>query len=309
MLSFFKLIRLPNLLVVAALQWLFYRLLTNLFAAAGVITALSVYEQWALIIATVSVALAGYLYNDMADAAIDRYNGDVHHLAGSGISMRLAGWLAYLFVLLGFLLSLWLAFSQGKKYLLWLFPLAAGLLLVYSRYIKPYPLSGNLLVAFLCAAVGGLVLLAESSAISRLAALNYAAWQQLWRITGLFVAYAFWVTLAREVVKDAEDRQGDARFGRRTLVIAYGLTAARWLVLCSNALVFILLLWPLAAQWTPFTDVWASMLSGLIAAVLLLVTAGLYRAQKTTDFRWLSHLYKLLMLLGLAWFWLLQETI
>lgn len=309
MLSFFKLIRFPNLLVVAALQGLFYKLLSGLFATANIATSLSIQEQRALIIATVFVTLAGYLYNDMADAAIDRYNNDVHHLAGSGISMRLAGWLAYLFVLLGFLLSLGLAFSQEKKYLLWLFPLSAGLLLLYSRYIKPYPLSGNLLVAFLCAAVGGLVLLAESTSISLLATVDHTAWQQLWRISGLFVAYAFWVTLAREIVKDAEDREGDARFGRRTLVIAYGLTASKWLVLCSNAVVFGLLLWPLAVQWTPFTDVWTSMLSGLIATLLLLGTIGLYRAENRIDFRRLSHLYKLLMLLGLGWFWLLQQAI
>jgi 4-hydroxybenzoate polyprenyltransferase len=309
MLSFFKLIRLPNLLVVAALQWLFYRLLNSFFVTANIATALSVHEQWALIAATVSVTLAGYVYNDMADAGIDRYNGDVHHLVGSAISRRLASWLAFLFVLLGFLLSLLLAFSQGKKYLLWLFPLSAGLLLVYSRYIKPYPLSGNLLVAFLCAAVGGLVLLAESSGIASLFMLDFKGWQQLWRISGLFVTYAFGITLAREVIKDVEDREGDARFGRRTLVIAYGLYAAKKLVLFCNILVVFLLLLPLALQWVPFTDLQAGILSCVITALLLLGTWALFRAKEATDFRWLSHLYKLLMLLGLGWLCLLQLVV
>lgn len=305
MLSFFKLIRLPNLLVVATLQWLFFRLLQKSFVTVNIATALSIYEQWALIIATVSVTLAGYVYNDMADAAIDRHNGDGHHLAGLGISKRLAAWLAFLFVLLGFLLSLSLALSQGKKYLLWLFPLSAGLLLVYSRYIKPYPLSGNLLVAFLCAAVGGLVLLAESSGISSLYTQDYGGWQQLWRISGLFLAYALGITLAREVVKDVEDREGDARFGRRTLVIAYGLHVAKKFVLFCNVLVVFLLLLPLALQWVPFANLQAGMLSCVITVLLLLATRALLRAKEATDFRWLSHLYKLLMLLGLVWFWLL----
>ncbi len=309
MLSFFKLVRLPNLLVVAALQWLFYRLLNGLFVASGIPLSLSGQEQWALIIATVSVTLAGYVYNDMADTAIDRYNEDEHHLAGAGISMGLAGWLAFLFVLLGFLLSLGLAFSQGKKYLLWLFPLSAGLLLLYSRYIKPYPLSGNLLVAFLCAAVGGLVLLAESAGIARLSVLDHAGWQQLWRISGLFMAYAFWITLAREVIKDAEDRQGDARFGRRTLVIAFGLEAAKWFVLGCNMLVVLLVLWPLGMRWIPFTDLPASIFSWLISILLLFGSVALYGAKQRADFRWLSHLYKLLMLLGLGWFWLLQRVL
>lgn len=85
-----------------------------------------------------------------------------------------------------------------------------GLTAFYSAFLKAVPVAGNAVVSLVAASPFILGGLSQSSAASALVP------------TGL----AFLVHLAREAVKDAEDVEGDAVSGLRTLAVARGPGAA-----------------------------------------------------------------------------------
>lgn len=93
---------------------------------------------------------------------------------------------------------------------------ACLLLVIYSRYLKGIPLVGNAAVALTAA----MAFVYGGAAVNGIGAALWAAW------------LAFLFHLGREIIKDMEDREGDAAAGARTLPVHFGLTAARlWITL------------------------------------------------------------------------------
>ena len=87
---------------------------------------------------------------------------------------------------------------------------SAAVLWAYSAWLKRLPFVGNLAVAV----VLGLALLYGGLAVGG------------WWGAAVGAAFAFWTTLAREVVKDVEDVAGDQLGGARTLATTAGPRAA-----------------------------------------------------------------------------------
>jgi len=59
--------------------------------------------------------------------------------------------------------------------------------------------------------------------------INYT---KLFRVTFLYAGFAFIISLIREVIKDMEDIEGDARFGCKTMPIVWGIPATK--VFCGR---------------------------------------------------------------------------
>ncbi|MEI9957753.1 MAG: UbiA family prenyltransferase [Ferruginibacter sp.] len=60
----------------------------------------------------------------------------------------------------------------------------------------------------------------------------------------MYAAFAFIISLIREVIKDMEDMEGDAKYGCKTMPIVWGIPAAKvftavWLIVLIAALVII----------------------------------------------------------------------
>ncbi|MEM9261321.1 MAG: UbiA family prenyltransferase, partial [Bacteroidota bacterium] len=204
-----RLVRLPNLLVVALTQSLvLYPNIQPALTAEGLTGVLSSWKFIELCVVTLLITTSGYLINDLQDGKTDEINRPgTNPVAVLGRDTVV--WFYAVTLFGGYLISQLLAFRLDEKQLLWIYPVAIGILSIYSIGMKKVPILGNFLVAAYCAGVPGILVLAERKAIGQLLQLNPELGMNTLRICLLFMAFAFVATLLRELVKDLEDLRGD----------------------------------------------------------------------------------------------------
>ncbi|AXV40702.1 UbiA family prenyltransferase [Methanobacterium sp. BAmetb5] len=160
---------------------------------------------------------AGNSINDYFDHKIDAINKPQRPIPSGRISLR--GALIYSISL--FAVGIIIAFAINL--LLGIIALSSSLLMIYyARDLKTKCLIGNLSISFLtglCFVFGGI-------AVEQIAVSIYLGF------------YAFLMTVAREIVKDMEDQEGDKEEGATTLPIVYGnrtssLLAALFMIIAS----------------------------------------------------------------------------
>lgn len=166
-------------------------------------------------LAAMCIGAGGNAINDIMDLPIDRINRPDRPLPQGDVSVSQARVVWILLSLIGFGLALWISTLHAI-----LAGLAIGLLIAYSAWFKQQPLIGNVTVAILTA----LALLFGGLAVQETPGVLPAA-----LIVGM--AFAIATTLAREIIKDVEDMQGDAETGIRTLPIVAGVRTSVWLTI------------------------------------------------------------------------------
>ena len=192
-------------------------------------TVLTARQVLYLGVAIALVAAGGNVVNDIADRTIDELNGRPNPLL-RGVSVAEAWGLYVVTVLASGALSLKLAQDVGWLAGLALFPAAVGALLAYAFVLKCKPLAGNLVVAGLCAAVPAIVLLVETALLAGLPTELNA------HVILAYIGFAFAGTMARETVKDLEDREGDRLAGCATLAVRWPEARTRRLALAWGGL-------------------------------------------------------------------------
>lgn len=299
-LAVLRVLRFPNLLVVAATQLLvFYRILLPAFEQEGIRSALSTWKLVELIIVTLLITASGYLINDVQDVNTDDINRPGTNPVAQ-LGKETVMWFYAVCLLSGFLVSQLLAYRLGERHLLWIFPLAAGMLSIYSVWVKRIPVLGNALVAAFCAGVPGIVLLAEREAMLQLIDVNPELGSNALRVCLLFMVFAFVATLLRELVKDLEDLRGDREVGRRTIPVMWGVSLSRKLGILLGAMVIGAILSPIFLGWPAFMA--PPMLGCIIVLLvgLVFILFQLYRAREQPDYHRLSTMLKLFLLGGLG---------
>jgi len=295
-----KVLRTPNLLVVALTQLLvFYRILLPAFAAEGIASTLTDWKLVELISVTLLITASGYLINDIQDVKTDSINRPgTNPIAQLGENTVM--WYYAICVFVGFMISQILAYRLGERDLLLIYPLAVGMLSIYSTGMKRVPVLGNVLVALYCAGVPGIILLAERSGVRALIAANPDAGANALRVCLLFMIFAFVATLLRELVKDLEDLRGDREVGRRTIPVMWGASRSRLFGIVLGLMVFFAILSPIFFGWPAFMA--PPMLGCIIVLLigLLYILFQLYRAETVPDYHRLSSQLKLFLLGGLG---------
>lgn len=297
--SLFRLLRLPNLLIVALVQSLLYfRLLLPAFEQQGIAPRLNTFEFLLLVLATLCTTAGGYIINDLYDYEMDLLNRKAKVIVNVKISAQLCMWIYALLFFLGFLLSLYLAFRIGQVYMMGLYVLSFALLFLYTKTLKKRPLVGNMLVALFCAGVAGLVWLAELPAWWALQDMAPQTAQSLKSIINWYCAFAFFSTMFREIVKDLEDKIGDAAAGCRTFPIAAGDRSAKYLAIAIAVVLMVLLGLLYLNQMPGFSDwFYLGALLGVVAPLVYAIYL-LQSAQTPTDYHRISNLAKIVMLAG-----------
>lgn len=289
-----EIIRAKNLLIVAATQYLIrFAVMSPVLAGAGLVADLPSWQFGLLVLDTVLIAAAGYVVNDLLDAAADAVNKPgKNRLAGK----QYGWWLYAILVLVGAVIALYLAFFVGRVGLFLLYPAATVWLWWYSKDLKHRPLLGNLTVALFCGGVIGIVLFAERE---NLQALPPEQAQRLWVLGGGYAWFAFLTTLLREIAKDAEDLHGDLQAGSRTIATVWGIGAVRaWLTALATLVLLSLLVF---CGWLWQSDFLIPVFFCVAMAVLPLVylIALLPKASQKKDFTRISRLTKWIMVAGL----------
>ena len=226
MLSFLKLIRLHNLIIIGLTQYVMrYFIVQPILAINRIKLQLSDINFAILVSATLFIAAGGYIINDYFDAKADRLNKrDV--IVGRKISRRVSLVLHQVFSFIGLLLGAYVSYKVGHWQFVLIFFMAGGLLWFYSISYKNHFILGNLVLAFICAAIPFLVVVFEIPPLNKTYAEVLVAsetnFDYLLYWVGAFSFFAFFSVLIHQSVRDLISVKGDKEIGRRSLPFVIG---------------------------------------------------------------------------------------
>ena len=300
--AFLRLVRWPNLVIIALTQVLFYFSLVQPLYHKGIYSHFQIVHFILLILASVLIAAAGYIINDYFDLNIDQVNKPERTIINKQIKRRWAIVLHLVFSFAGILISFYIDFKSPVFWLGFSNIICAFLLFGYSISLKKKLLWGNILISALTAWV---VIVSFLCYYNNFYCSNCDQdFLELYnnrfiRISFLYAGFAFIISLIREVVKDMEDMDGDARYGCRTMPIAWGIPASKvfvavWLVVLIG-MISIVQFYVLQFGW-----VWSAVYCiAFIILPLLWILRKLFIAQVPKDYHQVSRVIKLVMLTGL----------
>ena len=308
--SLFSLVRFPNLLIIAFTQYAMrYLLMEPLLPSDSFELQFGDFQFALLVFSTLLIAAAGYIINDYFDTRADLINKPARVVVGVSISRKEAMILHMIFNIIGVGIGVYLAFYVGLPSLSLVFVLSTGLLWFYSSNYKRQFLVGNLAVAFLTGLVPLMVVLFEIPLLNREygeVMIRYDAdFNYLFAWVSAFSFFAFVTTLIREIIKDAEDLEGDNAYGMQTIPIKLGTFWTRILVVGLIALTLGVLIY-LLFKYIFFSVDQLDYISLIYFTVFLLLPLILLAIQVSTArdkraFHRASSLIKLVMLFGILY--------
>ncbi len=254
-----------------------------------------------LIMATSSIAMAGYLQNDLLDINPDSVNKPGKNMVGRRFRVHVVQILYWIFTVSGVLLGVYVSFAIGKINYSLVFVFAAGLLWFYSERYQCQLVIGNIVIAFLSALTIAIVWLFSFFALIQNPVVFTSVQQQFSNLNILillFSGFAFFTSLLREMIKDIQDVKGDDRFGCRTLPIVIGIKKTKWIALAVTFLTFSLSIW--CQVFFIGADFEKLFYYFFVVDMLFLIVAWmLTKARKPEDYKKVSTVVKLLMIIGI----------
>jgi 4-hydroxybenzoate polyprenyltransferase len=299
--GFFRLIRFPNLFFIALTQFIFYyAIILPSFRAEQIVPGLSERDLFLVVAASMLIAAAGYIINDYFDLNIDRVNKPGKLVIGNIIRRRWAILWHLGFSLAGVILSVIVSVRIHNPFPALFNVVTVILLWFYSTNFKKQLLIGNVVISLL---TGWVVLVLYVSVTPLSLELpstpQFKALARVFKFAMLYGGFAFIISLVREVVKDIEDMEGDARYGCKTMPIVWGIPVAKmfvtvWLIVLICSLV-IIQLYALQLNW------WWSVLYSVvfIIAPTFMVLKKMSPAKTPAEFHEISTMIKLVMLTGI----------
>lgn len=311
MLKFLRLVRWPNLVIVALTQYIMrYLIVEPILFYYRFELQLSHFQFFVLVATTVLLTAAGYVINDYFDVHTDRLNKPKRVLIGKDISRRTAIIFHSILNVIAIAMGTWLSFSIKLPVLSLGFLLISGLLWFYSTTYKRQLFVGNFIVALLTALVPFIVVVFEIPVLNsvfeyQLKAEGISLNVIFYWITG-FSFFAFVLTLIREIVKDIEDFEGDKAYGRNTIPIQLGTAKTKQLLagLVVLTIVALLMLFFKFLLYSPNGDldvVSMIYIFVLIILPLLVLMLLISMASEKKHYSIASLLTKLIMLSGILY--------
>ena len=248
-------------------------------------------ESLLIILTCCLTAAGGYIINDLFDVETDHINRPNKRILKRDISHKAA--IVYYIILtaIGQICGYYAGLGIG------LFASAIAVLLYfYSSDLKAMGLPGNSLIAFM----SGSVIYIASRGIHEIHSAYFAEYAFL----------AFLLTMARELVKDAEDIEGDKEQGCETFPILYGTRKTNIL---SNVILALIVIFLVTAAYLlsiePFLNVKSTIEihhfvypAFLVLALVPMILKSMWmigKANNKRDYKKISKWLKLTMLVGL----------
>lgn len=293
MVSFLKLVRYPNLIMVSLTMFLTKYVLINSFIQLSFLTH---FQFFLLVTSVIFITASGYIVNDILDVKADKINKPNKVFIQNAISKKSA-WISYFALnLLGLVFGIYVSFLTEKPLYSVVFIVTILALFFYSKYLKQLPLIGNLLVSFLVAFPIFLVFHFNFSNGFILSQPNKKLNVNS-IITGYFI-FAFLTTLVREIIKDIEDTNGDYALKMKTLPILIGRKRANRVALGVTFLLIIVLIVVIKEY---FVNSLVFLVYGLVFILfpLFYFSYKLCNAKTLQHHHFLSNFIKLIMLFGI----------
>ncbi len=294
-------IRWKNLLIIAAAQLLVrYFIINPVFNNFRMIEhSLSDLQFFLLVLSTICIAASGYIINDYFDVGIDEVNKPMKVMVGRYFSKKETIRMHLGFNIAGSALGIVVAWLAGNVKLGFIFIVAAGMLWFYARTFKKTFLLGNIIVSLATALTLLLPAFFETELFSQADLIIATANQDIMIPVMAYALFAFLTTLIREIIKDAEDIEGDRMYGSKTLPVTLGVRTAKWVITMLSAMLIGLLFF---AQRTFFAESLFLNISYIFIALQLPTAALVFYlvpAKEKKEFSKLSNMMKAIMLLGI----------
>ena len=238
--AFFKLVRWPNLLITALMMCLVYHDLIGMESTIGFTL---------LVISMVLIQAGGYVINDIFDKDIDTINKPDKLIVGKVFTEKQCSFFYWTLTVIGLACALVATLLMNGSKFITVFGcmvLLACVLYTYSKTYKKRLVIGNLIVSLSVAFAVFVPWLFVMLYLSKEGALldNYDFLMHVsLRLVLIYTAFAFLMTLIREIVKDMQDVKGDGRSHCRTIPIVWGIKAAQIIVLVLSLATFIMILY------------------------------------------------------------------
>lgn len=298
MITFLKLIRYKNLLLV-----LLTVVLTK-YAIINSITSVNFDLQFIILtIAILCITAAGYIINDIYDVKTDKINKPSKVYIGQTITKKNALLAYFILTFSGLILGCYISYIKENNAYSIFFISTIALLYWYSKSLKRIAVIGNIVVSFLTALTIFIVYIFEvqnsntSSNLTEAIANFFSSISETVAIF-IYIIFAFFMTLIREIIKDIEDINGDYALKMKTLPIIIGINRTKRIVLLISSLIFLFVLLVLKQELvhTPLL-LWYTIL--FIIAPFICFFYKLLKSKTPKDYHLLSNIIKGIMFFGI----------
>jgi len=280
--KYFKAIRIKNL---ALLGLIFWGLMLHNYSE---IFSFKV-DHLLLFISVIITTASGYLINNYYDLNSDKINNkNIDDLSKTfyGTCYLLHLFTSLLILFISDLSPAWLNLVMITHVLVYL----------YSLKLQHWPITGNLVVAFL----SSIVLIIPYWLTGKFWELeNFNLSENLNQI---FVIFCFLLTMKREIVKDIEDIQGDLKTGSYTLPIVAGQKFSK---LILSVLVLISIGFLIICVLESILNIQNIFFFLTMISLLLTFLYKTYQSFEKSDFKTLSNLLKINFLAAGIWLYIL----
>jgi 4-hydroxybenzoate polyprenyltransferase len=286
------LIRWKNLLLIALIQVL---IKYALFQPFNVDVTLNGFGFSLLVIATLCIAAAGNIINDIYDVDTDLINKPKKVIVGKSISEPKAFNLFLVLTIIGVCIGFYLSNLIEKAGFAAIFIFTSALLYLYSSSLKQTILIGNIIVSVLVAL--SIIIVGLFDLLPVITPENQQTQLTMFKILIDYALFAFVINLLREIIKDIEDIEGDTKAKMRTLPIVIGKNlTTKVLFVFSLVFLFSLIYYIITYLYKYQVAVGYFLL--FIIGPLLYFTIKIFNAKSKKELHHLSNVLKLIMLFG-----------
>lgn len=250
-----------------------------------------------LMIATVSIAAAGNIINDIYDVEIDYINKPEKVIIGKKITEKNANYLFIILNVIGVGLGFYISNQIGKPEFSGYFVVISALLYLYATFIKSIPIFGNVIVSALVAF--SLLIVGLFDLLPTINFLNQDYQSFIFGILLNYSFFAFYINLMREIVKDIEDIDGDKNGDLSTLPIILGRRRTSYIVFGMSIFAMFGTVYYIYIHLYNYTSAVVYFLLFTLAP-LLYFSIKIWDAKNKSDYAFLSKLLKVIMLLGMC---------
>ena len=293
--KYLKLIRYQNLLLLAFMQLLFRY---GFLKFQNIFLSLNDWQYGLLVLATVLIAAAGYVINDILDQETDYDNDKRNVIVGKLISEKVAYNFYFVLNITGVGIGYYLASVIHKPSFAGAFIIISATLYMYATSLKQMLLVGNIVVALILSF--SVIIIGLFDLLPATYEGNQTEMGVMFSILIDYAIFAFIINLIREIVKDMEDVEGDYNNGMSTLPIAIGLGKTSIIVGVLGIIATLILLWYINSNLMA-SKLYYTVIYGLlfVVAPMIFFVVKVWSAKTKEEFRFLSTVLKWIIFFGI----------
>ena len=250
-----------------------------------------------LMTATVSIAAAGNIINNICNFEIDSINVPKKVIIGNKVTEKNAKHLFIIFNSIGVGLGFYISNQIGKPEFSGFFIIASALLYLYATFIKSILIIGNVIISALIAF--SIIIVGLFDLVPAITILNQKDQSFLFSILLNYAFFIFYMNLIREIIKDIKDIDGDKNGNLSTLPIVLGRKRASFIAFLMSVLAMFGSVYYIYIHLYNYTIAIIFSLVFLVAP-LLFFSIKIWDASNKNDYVFLSKLLKIMMLLDIC---------